>query len=129
MLQLYAAYYNLTGIPSTYNTTNSTAAYAGVPASVSASMYSHQKLAKAYETAVLDLCWDEERSWFYDFNTTAGARSEMYHAGGTFPLWQNITPPVIHQNETAALNVFSGLRFLSGFYEGLPTVSTLLQTG
>lgn len=89
----------------------------------------HRMIASEMNAAILDLCWDPVKSWFYDFNTTAHARSPVYHAGGTFPLWHNITPPEIARNETAALNVFQGLRYIAGTYAGLPTAATLLDTG
>ena len=48
---------------------------------------------------------------------------------GTFPLWQNITPSEVVNNEENALKVVSGLRFLLGKYSGIPSISTLLYTG
>ena len=60
---------------------------------------------------------------------TADARADLFHAGGLFPLWQNITPPEIVGNETAALEVFQGIRFIAGKYSGSPSVATLLETG
>lgn len=89
----------------------------------------HRMIANELETAILDLCWDPVKSWFYDYNTTANDRSPIFHAGGTFPLWHNITPSEIRQNETAALNVFQGLRWIAGTYAGSPYVATLLDTG
>jgi alpha,alpha-trehalase len=53
----------------------------------------------------------------------------LFHAGGLFPLWQNITPPEIVSNETAALQVFEGIRYIAGKYSGSPSVATLLETG
>ena len=68
-------------------------------------------------------------SWFYDYNMTSNSRSTLYSMAGTFPLWQNITPPEIANNETAALAVASGLRYILGRYSGSPSVTTLLFTG
>lgn len=48
---------------------------------------------------------------------------------GTFPLWQNITPSEIIDNEQAALDMVSGLRFLLGKYSGLPSIATLVSSG
>lgn len=67
--------------------------------------------------------------WFYDFNMTANARATLYTPAGAWPLWQNITPPEVYQNETAALLVASGARYLLGKYAGLPSVASLLYTG
>jgi alpha,alpha-trehalase len=64
-----------------------------------------------------------------DFNLTSNSRDSIYHPGGTFPLWQNITPPALVGNETAALKVVSGARYLLGKYTGIPSVATLLLTG
>jgi hypothetical protein len=44
-------------------------------------------------------------------------------------LWQNITPSEIETNETAALQVFEGIRYIAGRYAGSPSVATLLETG
>lgn len=89
----------------------------------------HRLIADELEAAILDLCWDPVKSWFYDFNTTGNVRSDVFTAAGTFPLWHNITPPEIKTNETAALNVFQGLRWIAGTFDGSPYVATLLDTG
>jgi len=67
--------------------------------------------------------------WFYDYNLTSNARESLYSMAGTFPLWQNITPSEIVNNETEALKVASGLRFLLGKYSGIPAISTLVESG
>lgn len=69
------------------------------------------------------------QSWFYDFNMTSNSRSNIFHPGGAWPLWQNITPSEIAGNESAALSFVSGFRFLLGHYSGVPSVATLLFTG
>ena len=68
-------------------------------------------------------------SWFYDFNTTSNERSPTFSMAGTFPLWQNITPPEVAQSEDAALKLVSGLRFLLGKYSGVPSIATLVYSG
>jgi alpha,alpha-trehalase len=68
-------------------------------------------------------------SWFYDFNMTSNARSDLYTPAGTFALWQNITPPALSENETAGLAIVAGQRFLLGMYSGVPSVASLLYTG
>lgn len=60
---------------------------------------------------------------------TGDERTDIFHAGGLFPLWQNITPSEIETNETAALEVFEGIRYIAGKYAGSPSVATLLETG
>ncbi|WVR09451.1 hypothetical protein IAU60_006518 [Kwoniella sp. DSM 27419] len=89
----------------------------------------HRQQAEAYKESVLDLSWDSEKSWFYDFNTTSMTRSDVWTPAGTFPLWQNITPSELQNNETKALEVVSGARYLLGRYSGIPSVSSLLLTG
>ncbi|KGB76251.2 alpha,alpha-trehalase [Cryptococcus deuterogattii R265] len=89
----------------------------------------HRQMAQAYRDSILDLCWDSEKSWFYDFNMTSSSRSDVFHPGGAWPLWQNITPSEIAGNESAALSFVSGFRFLLGHYSGVPSVATLLFTG
>lgn len=109
----------------------------------------HRQMAQEYRDSILDLCWDSEKvrfgdlfdtekaltetihmqSWFYDFNMTSSSRSDVFHPGGAWPLWQNITPSEIAGNESAALSFVSGFRFLLGHYSGVPSVATLLFTG
>ncbi|WVQ72057.1 hypothetical protein IAR50_001601 [Cryptococcus sp. DSM 104548] len=89
----------------------------------------HRALSQQFTETILDLCWDAEKSWFYDFNISSNSRSNLYHPGGTFPLWQNITPPGLEGNETASLALVSGQRYLLGHYSGVPSVASLLQTG
>lgn len=48
---------------------------------------------------------------------------------GTFPLWQNITPSEVIDNEETALKVVSGLRHLLGRYSGIPAISSLVYSG
>jgi alpha,alpha-trehalase len=67
-------------------------------------------IAKEFEAAILDLFYDEEKLFFYDFNMTANARASVWHPGGLYPLWQNVTPPEIVGNDTAALGMVSGIR-------------------
>jgi alpha,alpha-trehalase len=71
---------------------------------------SHRMIAKEFEAAINDLMWDKQKLWWYDFNMTANARADVYHPGGLFPLWQNITPSDIVGNDTAAFGVFAGVR-------------------
>ncbi|OWZ37132.1 alpha,alpha-trehalase [Cryptococcus neoformans c8] len=89
----------------------------------------HRQMAQEFSDSILDLCWDPEKSWFYDFNMTSNSRSNIFHPGGAWPLWQNITPSEIAGNESAALSFVSGFRFLLGHYSGVPSVATLLFTG
>jgi hypothetical protein len=89
----------------------------------------HRGLAADYTAAVNDLHWDADRAFWYDFNVTANARSEVYTPAGLWPLWQNVTPPELAGNEALARNVTSGLRFLLGKYAGAPSVASVLETG
>ncbi|KAK8854633.1 hypothetical protein IAR55_003372 [Kwoniella newhampshirensis] len=122
LANLYEIYANSS---SSSNATNSTTSSGN---STSAVQY-HRQQAQAFSDAVLDLCWDPVKSWFYDFNTTSNDRTDVYSPAGTFALWQNITPPEVIGNETAALQVISGARFLLGKYSGIPSVASLLLTG
>ncbi|ORY35701.1 Six-hairpin glycosidase-like protein [Naematelia encephala] len=109
------------------NTT--TSSNSSVSNSTSKATY-HRSVAKNLTSAILDLHWDPVKSWFYDFNTTANARSSVYTPAGTFALWQNITPPELDgRNESAALGIVSGQRYLLGRYSGIPSVASLLVTG
>ncbi|KAJ9092112.1 hypothetical protein QFC21_006978 [Naganishia friedmannii] len=133
LANLYEVYMNSSmGGSSSGNSTNTTMMMNSTMSSshnMTSKIAAHRMIASEMNAAILDLCWDPVKSWFYDFNTTAHARSPVYHAGGTFPLWHNITPPEIAHNETAALNVFQGLRFIAGTYAGAPNIATLLDTG
>lgn len=111
------------------NSTNRLMQPDGSMQNMTSKVMAHRMIASELETAILDLCWDPVKSWFYDYNTTANDRSPIFHAGGTFPLWHNITPSEIRTNETAALNVFQGLRYIAGTFAGSPYPATLLDTG
>ncbi|KAL7422476.1 hypothetical protein Q5752_003124 [Cryptotrichosporon argae] len=128
LAKLYTTYAD-----SAANATTATAnATSGTPANGSeytAQIEYHTALAANYSAAVLDLMWDADRAYFYDFNTSANARSDLYTPAGLWPLWQNITPPGLAGNETKALEIVSGTRYLLGRYAGIPTVATLLYTG
>lgn len=89
----------------------------------------HRAKGKAYADAVLDLHWDAERAYFYDYNMTDNSRSPVYSPAGLWPLWLNITPPGLEGNETMALAIASGQRFILGKYAGVPAVASLLVSG
>lgn len=78
---------------------------------------------------MLDLHWDPTKSFFYDFNLTSNERTENYSPAGLWPLWQNITPPALENNDEEALKVFAGVRYLLDKYVGIPSVATVLATG
>lgn len=150
MANLYELYLNTTSSAGGNGT--------GSITNASAEITYHRSLASDFQGAVLDLHWDPVKMWFYvsplycsssctctplvgrmvpdllvdlfqDFNLTSNYRDTLYTPAGTFALWQNITPPVLQNNETAALQVVSGARYLLGRYGGIPAVSTLLFTG
>jgi alpha,alpha-trehalase len=89
----------------------------------------HRAMAANYSAAVTDLHWDPVKAFWYDFNMTSMTRSDVFTPAGLWPLWLNVTPPALLQNETLGLQVASGLRFLLGQYPGSPSVSSLLDTG
>ncbi|TXT14109.1 uncharacterized protein COLE_00302 [Cutaneotrichosporon oleaginosum] len=89
----------------------------------------HRAKGDAYKAAVLDLHWDAERAYFYDYNISAHDHSPVYSPAGLWPLWLNITPPGLEGNETMALAIASGQRFILGKYAGVPSVASLLKTG
>lgn len=87
----------------------------------------HRKLAQNFKDALLDLHWDADRAFFYDFNTTDNTRTPFYHAGGWWPLWQNVTPSNL--TEEQALRIASGARYLLQKYDGPPAAATYLISG
>ncbi|OCF57627.1 alpha,alpha-trehalase [Kwoniella mangroviensis CBS 10435] len=144
LANLYDLYSNTTGssIPITSNSTqtgnstdivrtNSTGTSSSGNSSSSnpSPAFYHRQQAQSFSDAVLDLCWDPEKARFYDFNTTSNSRSNVYSPAGSWPLWQNITPNELANNESEALRFVSGARFLLGKYSGIPSVASLLYTG
>ena len=89
----------------------------------------HRSESTEFTNAVLDLHWDPTKSFFYDFNLTSNERTENYSPAGLWPLWQNITPPALENNDEEALKVFAGVRYLLDKYVGIPSVATVLATG
>jgi alpha,alpha-trehalase len=75
------------------------------------------------------ICLIELALTIQDFNLTSNNRESFFSPAGTFPLWQNITPPELYNNETLGLQLASGWRFLLGKYGGIPAISSLLSTG
>ncbi|KAI9637637.1 Six-hairpin glycosidase-like protein [Dioszegia hungarica] len=125
LARLYQLYLNTTA--TTNSSSNSTASQFRTNATAEIAL--HQSLAKDYSDAVLDLHWDPVKAWFYDFNLSSNARDSLYTPAGTFPLWQNITPTGLEGNNTAALRIASGARYLLGRYGGIQGISSLLYTG
>ncbi|CAO1630002.1 unnamed protein product [Parajaminaea phylloscopi] len=98
-----------------------------------------QERASQQKQAILDLHWDPERLWFYDFNTTANQQASNWTAAGVWPYWANIVPPAAGTNGTSASanatlspddlqRSFSGLRAFFDRYNGSLT-TTLVETG
>ncbi|RXK36960.1 alpha,alpha-trehalase [Tremella mesenterica] len=128
LANLYEVYANSTNFINSTDSGNSTGSANSTDSSNSTTAY-HRQMASNLSDAILDLHWDPAKSWFYDFNLTSNNRSELYTPAGTIPLWQNITPSEVVGNDTAALSVVSGARYLLGKYPGIPSVATLLYTG
>lgn len=115
----------------------------------------HRRRAQEISEAILDLNWDRQKAFFYvswhpilpylqasflsgevavtddiqDFNLTSNARESFYSPAGTFPLWQNVTPPEMFNNETLGLQYASGWRYLLGRYGGITAISSLVDAG
>lgn len=53
---------------------------------------SYRKKAASIKAAVLDLCWNENKTAFYDFNTTSGGQSDVFSAAAFYPYWMGIWP-------------------------------------
>jgi hypothetical protein len=115
--------------PGAGNTTSGGDITSGNTTSLTDKAAAHRAKGDAYKAAVLDLHWDAERAFFYDYNVSADAHSPVYSPAGLWPLWLNITPPGLEGNETMALAIASGQRFILGKYAGVPSVASLLQTG
>ncbi|GMK53734.1 hypothetical protein CspeluHIS016_0103200 [Cutaneotrichosporon spelunceum] len=121
---------SLPPVPSSINGTTGTGGNnGGAGESPATKAAAHRAKADAYKAAVLDLHWDAERAYFYDYNVSANAHSPVYSPGGLWPLWLNITPDGLEGNEEMALKIASGQRFLLGKYAGAPSVASLLKTG
>ncbi|KAB5589880.1 Trehalase [Ceratobasidium theobromae] len=89
---------------------------------------SYRETASNLRNAILDLCWDENKLAFYDWNLTAGARSEVFSAATFYPFWQGIWPKSVLESESKAIQVFSSVNFVLNSYNGT-FPSTFLETG
>ncbi|CAO1638787.1 unnamed protein product [Sympodiomycopsis kandeliae] len=95
----------------------------------------YRSLAQKRKDGILDVLWDRERLWFYDFNMTANARATNWAASGVWPYWANIIPTQFLNSKIPVANrsaelqrSFSGIRYILDRYNGsLPT--TLIETG
>jgi alpha,alpha-trehalase len=108
---------------------NNTSTNTGTNSNATTQSQYHQQVADNLTAAALDLHWDPEKAWFYDYNTTSSNRSDIFGPHGTFALWQNITPPELYNNETLGLKMVSGWRYLLGKYAGIPSPATLIAAG
>lgn len=126
LANLYQVWGNETEETNSTSTTNSTSISSNN--ATSQSEY-HQQVADNLTAAALDLHWDPEKAWFYDFNTTSANRTDIFGPHGTFALWQNITPPELYNNEMLGLRMVSGWRYLLGHYAGIPSPATLIAAG
>lgn len=117
--KVLAKYHNMT-----IKTSNGT-----IEADPKAAKHWHETAHRRKE-AILDLFWDKELLWFYDFNMTAGHRSPDWTAAGVWPYWAGIIPPeFLSKKGDSAPSLqksFAGLRYLVERYNG--TLSTTLKT-
>ncbi|RYE54734.1 MAG: hypothetical protein EOP48_11680, partial [Sphingobacteriales bacterium] len=120
--------YQVLGNETQSNNTNTSTSTNSSTNATNQSQY-HQQVADNLTAAALDLHWDPEKAWFYDYNTTSSNRSDIFGPHGTFALWQNITPPELYNNETLGLKMVSGWRYLLGKYAGIPSPATLIAAG
>ncbi|KAG8696084.1 hypothetical protein FRC09_008739 [Ceratobasidium sp. 395] len=93
-----------------------------------ASAKSYRQKAAKLKTAIVDLCWNESKSAFYDFNTTSGTQSEVFSAAAFYPFWQGIWPSSVARSEKKAFEVFSSVNWVMNTYNGT-FPSTFLATG
>ncbi|KAG8737849.1 hypothetical protein FRC10_007602 [Ceratobasidium sp. 414] len=93
-----------------------------------ASAKSYRKTAATLKSAILDLCWNEAKAAFYDFNTTSAAQSEVFSAAAFYPYWMGIWPDSVVKSETKAFQVFSSVNWVVNTYNGT-FPSTFLATG
>ncbi|QRV92208.1 trehalase [Ceratobasidium sp. AG-Ba] len=93
-----------------------------------ASAKSYRSKAAKLKTAILDLCWNDQKVAFYDFNTTSGAQSDVFSAANFYPYWMGIWPSSVAKSETKALQAFSSVNWVLNTYNGT-FPSTFLATG
>lgn len=91
--------------------------------------------AQRRKDAILDVHWCKERKWFYDYNTTAEARSPHWSAAGIFAYWAQIIPTEflnsktpLKQRAAGLQESWAGVRYLLDRYNGSLS-TTLLETG
>ncbi|KAF8600265.1 trehalase [Ceratobasidium sp. AG-I] len=94
----------------------------------SKSAASYRKKAKNLRAAVLDLCWNENKTAFYDFNTTSGEQTGVFSAAAFYPYWMGIWPSSVTKSETKALQAFSSVNWVLNTFNGT-FPSTFLATG
>ncbi|KAH7337166.1 trehalase [Rhizoctonia solani] len=93
-----------------------------------ASASSYRKKAATLKTAILDLCWNENKLAFYDFNTTSGEQSDVFSAAAFYPYWMGIWPDSLLMSESKTFGAFSSVNYALNMYNGtFPT--TFLETG
>lgn len=88
----------------------------------------HTSVAATLKSAILDLFWEPSTLAFYDFNTTANARSTWFSPAAFYPYWSGIVPDEVATNATNAQAAFASVRFVFSRYNGTFPAS-FVQTG
>ncbi|KAH9850179.1 glycoside hydrolase [Lenzites betulinus] len=88
----------------------------------------HRTTAEGIRAGILDLLWDPSKLAFYDFNTTANARNNIFTAATFYPLWNGIIPDEVLTSSQNAFGVFASLNMVLNRYNGTFPV-TFLESG
>lgn len=84
--------------------------------------------AKDLKEAIIDLCWDEKRLGFYDFNQTSNSRSPIWSPASYAPYWGGIYPDLMINDEEVAQKALAGPAYLASRFNGSIPAS-LIPTG
>lgn len=88
----------------------------------------HRTTAEGIRAGILDLLWDPSKLAFYDFNTTANARNNIFTVATFYPLWSGIIPDEVLASSQNAFGVFASLNMVLNRYNGTFPV-TFLESG
>jgi len=78
--------------------------------------------------SVIDLCWNEERSTFYDYNTTSSQQIIRWTPTTYYAYWSHLFPDSMLNSPAKAQDAFRSLGYIIANYNGTVPAS-LLTTG
>jgi len=86
------------------------------------------QMAAERRQSVIDLCWNEDLSTFYDFNTTSNQQIIRWTPTSYYAYWSHLYPDSMLSSQAKAQDAFKALGYVIANYNGTVPAS-LITTG